>query len=253
MTIRYAGLFLIGSLAACGSPADKNENAAPPAVVQTDSETTPSIEPEATPAVEAPPPAEASCDIPDENSASTAMCTIAPADGSGLVLEVRYGGGDPEIIESPTILTVTTQDGTILQTISEPTETFHRTPTMQDLDLDGRADLLVPLYTGTVNSVFALWHRVDADTPFTRLGELSGVGVAIDSDGLFSTPSRSTAATWADTYYKIENGRLAEIAIKNTEYAEDGSISSCSVSDAGGISLIGLTEEAAQTRFCAAE
>ncbi|MEO9969381.1 MAG: hypothetical protein ABJG15_06055 [Hyphomonadaceae bacterium] len=253
MTIRYVGLFLIGSLAACGSPADKTDNAAPPPIVQADSEAAPSSEPAATPAVDAPTSTEATCDTPDENSVSAAKCIISPSDGSGLVLEVRYGGSDPEIFESPTILSVTTQDGTIVQTISESTETFHFSPTMQDLDLDGRADLLVPLETGNVNTVFALWHGQDADTPFTRLGELSGVGVDIGADGLFSMPARSSVATWDDTYYKIEDNTLVEIAIKSVEYSEDGSIYACAITDAGSLSLIGLTAEDAQTRFCGAE
>jgi hypothetical protein len=97
-------------------------------------------------------------------------------------------------------------------------------PTLEDINGDGRPDLLIPRETGNVNTVQAVW--LAGEGAYTRLGEIAGIGFTRTADGLLAVPARSSAAETEITFYRIEPTALAEAAVVTVtgSQAADGSI-----------------------------
>ncbi len=188
----------------------------------------------------------------DENG--RADCGFFPVKGGAYSLNVSYGEASETDEYAPRPITITVLDGgNTLQTIKEEFEFTYGLPEVMDLDQDGRDELLVPLMTGNVNTVYAIWHATDATPPFARIGETSGVGFDIHEDGMFSQAARSSAVDWETTYYKISDGTLVTIASVVVELSENGGYESCNLIEGDGFADIGLTSEEAETKFCAEE
>ena len=98
-----------------------------------------------------------------------------------------------------------------LQTIKETMGNTFNGITAEDLDRDGKADLLLPLETGNVNTTWAVWRQKDDGKGFERIGEPSGVGISKTESGYFSVPSRSSAIEWDVAFYKLEADTLRPI------------------------------------------
>lgn len=179
-----------------------------------------------------------------------ADCRLMAPGETGLGADVHYEGAK----DGPLELTLTlSANGTIIQTIRETTEFTFNLPLFEDLDSDGRAELLVPLMTGNVNTTFAVWRGKDGEPQFERAGEVAGIDVVAFSDGMFVTPARSSAASWGTTYYIFEDNKVAPVVTAETSLGEDGETETCTVVDEGGLAEIGLSLDEAQVKFCAEE
>lgn len=122
---------------------------------------------------------------------------------------------------------------------SEPIEVepAHSVAALLDLDGDGMVELLIPLFTGNVNTVFAVW-RQDAAGLFAPAGDLSSYSA--DSlelrDGLIIAPSRGSATTYYETASRFGADGLETVY----ELEMDYSTRTCRLSDETGLAAAGL-------------
>lgn len=188
----------------------------------------------------------AQCLVPDDYFADgmTPACTLVTADAQGFALSVT-----PPAEESETRLLeidVAAQDGSVVQTITETIEGTYATASLNDLNGDGAEELLVPMYTGNVNTVYALWTRAPGGTQYVRVGEISGVSFEIMDAGVFGVPARASAAEWEIEYYQLNGEALEAVASVSQNLADD----TCTVVDMGAYELLGLTEATAEEKLC---
>lgn len=142
-------------------------------------------------------------------------------------------------------------DASVVQTMLEPDVAEYRAPTVQDIDGDGRADVLIPRETGNVNTSYGVWVFNGARGVFERVGAVSGVSVDRTADGLVAVPARSSAAAWEIAYFKLDEGGLHPVASVNVETPAGASMPSCTLIASPGLAELNITEAEARTRFCA--
>jgi hypothetical protein len=178
-------------------------------------------------------------------------CRLMLPDPSGRAIEARYTKAEDESTRV-SVQVVAPGDAT-LQTFEETMgNTFNRI-TLQDIDADGKTDLLVPLETGNVNTTWAVWRQ--EDDLFHRAGEVSGVGVSRTGDGYFAVPARSSASEWAVEFYRLDGRALFSVAKAEVSATLDGrgepSDVKCVVSYDGKAAGTTLSPEEARAKFCA--
>lgn len=182
-------------------------------------------------------------------------CRVQSSDRVGLAFEARYtqpdGGGPGKV----SVQVVAPGDAT-LQTIEEEILNTFNHPFLQDIDGDGRDELLIPLVTGNVNTSWAIWRAKGEETQFVRLEELSGIDVDRTDDGFITTSARSSASSWEIGYWQMDGDDLepvVTVSVSAEGVDADGNAinETCTVTDAGGLAEIGLTLEQAQAKFCA--
>lgn len=182
----------------------------------------------------------------------TADCRLTASGETGWSVEVNYSEGAEGAVDVS--LKIAAVDGAEIQTIHETAQSAYGLPYFVDLDSDGRAELLVPLMTGNVNTSYAVWRGKEGDPEFVRTGEVSGIDVTAYEPGLFITPARSSASSWNTTYHVFEDNTVTRVATAEITLGEtEDAPGSCTVVDDGGLAKIGLTLDAAQAKFCAAE
>jgi hypothetical protein len=144
-------------------------------------------------------------------------------------------------------------DGAVAQTIVEENVSQYLAPTVQDVDGDGRADILVARETGNVNTVFGVWIFGGDRNVYRRVGEVSGYDIARTQEGLLAVQARSGAALRTVAFYQLNPDGLAHIATVELEAREGGETVhwNCRLSDAPGVAELGLAADAAEQRFCA--
>ncbi|WP_339736855.1 hypothetical protein [uncultured Maricaulis sp.] len=126
---------------------------------------------------------------------------------------------------------------------SEPidVEPVYGVAALRDLDGNGAAELLIPLFAGNVNTVFAVW-RQDATGLFAPAGELSSYG--IDSletrEGLVIAPSRGSAVTHYETASRFGADGLETVYEIEINYETR----SCRLTDATGLEAAGIDGDA---------
>lgn len=106
---------------------------------------------------------------------------------------------------------ITGADGAPVQVVEETATGFYSYPYLEDLTGDGALDLMVPQFSGMVNTSYAFWVQ-GPDGKFSRAGELSGFEITLGNDGLIAASGRSSAAEWETGYYSVDNGTLTEVA-----------------------------------------
>ncbi|MEQ1931789.1 MAG: hypothetical protein ABL957_14830, partial [Parvularculaceae bacterium] len=206
-------------------------------------------------AAEGPPIAAKRMPLPDcadvaLDSGAAPDCRIQSTDKAGLAFEARRSeeGG----VTTETIAVVGPGDAT-LQTIEESVEASAAPPHLEDIDADGRDELMIPLSTGNMNTTFAVWRSVGDEAAFARLGELSGVSFSATEDGALAVASRSSASEWVVEYYRI-NGETLNALARAVVAAEavDGAAmkTTCVAEDAGAMTALGLTPDEVQTKYC---
>jgi hypothetical protein len=186
------------------------------------------------------PPADPPADVPDpaeaerlaaiERLMGLETCADAEQNYGGLLPQLtscrlELGDGQPSfVISSDTIIASDTESmgtlraelagetGASLQLIEERVESAFSYPQLQDVDGNGRPDLLIPLYTAMVNTNYALWLH-GADGLFTRAGELSGHSIDLSPEGFIAATGRSSAAEQETIYYRLSSGALEEAAV----------------------------------------
>lgn len=188
----------------------------------------------------------AQCLVPDDYFADgmTPACTLVTADAQGFALSITPPAEESEagLLE----IDVAAQDGSVVQTITEATEGTYATASLNDLNGDGAEELLVPMYTGNVNTVYALWTRAPSGSQYVRAGEISGVNFEIVGAGIFGVPARSSAAEWEIEYYQLNGEALETVAIVSQNLADN----TCKIVDMGAYALLDLTEATAEEKLC---
>jgi len=187
------------------------------------------------------------------NDRGQANCIFASSDDPRWRFEIRYGEqtANEDAEEIPVTIYVITDDDRVALVIKENTSSTSGLPLLSDLDKDGRSELLVPLMTGNVNTLYAIWRGTINEPPYVRAGEVSGVGFKLHQDGLFSVASRSNATSWVVTYYRMSDSPLTSLATTLIELADAGdNTQTCSVTDNGGLELLGQTLAEAHAQFC---
>lgn len=178
-------------------------------------------------------------------------CRLMLPDGSGLAIETRYTPAEDDSTQV-SVQVVQPGDATIQEIVERMGNTFNG-PSVEDFDKDGKADILLPLETGNVNTTWAAWRQVDGPK-FVRVGEPSGVSIVKTESGYIAVQGRSSAAEYFVTFLKLEADTLAPVATATVAaHGEPDNITSidCSVTDDGGLTAAGLSFEAATTTFCA--
>ncbi|WP_417493007.1 hypothetical protein [Maricaulis sp.] len=108
---------------------------------------------------------------------------------------------------------------------------------LRDLDGDGTAELVIPLFAGNVNTVYAVW-RQDAAGLFAPVGEVSTYG--IDSlelrDGLIIAPSRGSAVTYYETASRFGADGIETVYELEMNYDSR----TCRLADESGLAAAGL-------------
>jgi hypothetical protein len=146
------------------------------------------------------------------------------------------------------------EDGAVLQTLLEPEVAEYRQVGAEDVDGDGRIDLLIPRMSGNVNTEYGVWIYNGERAQYARVGDVSGVQFVRTSEGLIAVPARSGAASWNVAFYKLDEGGLhlmATIRVDGEELTGGSIRSTCALEEAPGLGDLNLTQAAAETKFCA--
>ncbi|MGH6949990.1 MAG: hypothetical protein ACREH4_03905 [Vitreimonas sp.] len=172
---------------------------------------------------------------------------------SGQTLRVAYADLAAGTQAGAVSVDVLGDDGQVVQTLLEADVPEYLTPQVEDVDGDGRADILIPRVMGNVNFEWGVWIYDGAR--YRRVGEISGVQVERTADGLIAVPARSSAASWNVRYYRLDESGLSHLVtaqIDGQEQLPNGSVrSTCNISETPGLALLDLSARAAQERFCA--
>jgi hypothetical protein len=148
------------------------------------------------------------------------------------------------------------QDGQAGQVFEEPADPMQLgRPSLFDVNADGNLDLLIPKETGNVNTVEAVWLAGTPTNTYARVGEISGVNHELTADGLFAVAARSSASSWEVSFYRATPTALTDVAsvtVEGQQSDENAPIETiCVLTDSPGIAAMNLTQELAQTKFCA--
>lgn len=178
-------------------------------------------------------------------------CRLMLPDASGLAIEARYTPAEDDSTQV-NVQVVQPGDATIQEIVERMGNTFNG-PSVEDFDKDGKADILLPLETGNVNTTWAVWRQVDGPR-FVRVGEPNGISIVKTDSGYIAVQGRSSAAEYYVQFLKLEADALSPVATATvTAQGEPDRITGvdCSVADDGGLATAGLTLEAAKKQFCA--
>lgn len=178
-------------------------------------------------------------------------CRVLLPDGSGLAIEARYAPAEDESIEV-TVQVVQTGDKTIQEFKERMGNTFNGA-NVKDFDGDGKADVLLPLETGNVNTSWAVYRQMEGPT-FVRVGEPSGVSVVKTETGYIAVQGRSSAADYYVSFYSLTPTELKPVlTVEVSGKGEPGKVTGvdCTLTDDGGMAELGLTDAAAKEKFCA--
>lgn len=178
-------------------------------------------------------------------------CTIVANDET---LRVSYSPVAEGAQGGAVSIDVLGENGAALQTMLESDVSEYLPPSVQDVDGDGRGDILIARERGNVNTASGVWVFNGAAGAYRRVGEVSGVEIANTADGYVAVPARGGAAMWNVAFYQLDADGLHMLASVNVEGEElaGGQIrSTCSLLDAPGISRIQLSTAEAEAKFCA--
>ena len=174
-------------------------------------------------------------------------------EASGQTLHVRFAELAAGMQSGNVSIDVVGSDGQVDQTLLEADVSEYKAPSVQDVDGDGRGDILIPLMTGNVNTEYAVWLYSGADGRFERVGVVSGVEIMRTDDGYVAVPARGGAASWAVAFYRLDQEGLHPLVTLQIDGQEIGGAirSTCTVEEAPGIGTLGLSDRAVQEKFCA--
>jgi hypothetical protein len=188
-------------------------------------------------------------DIEPENGLEPGECQL---EASGQTLHVKFQPIAAGAETGAVSIDVLGEDGAVVQTMLEPDVTEYIAPIIQDVDGDGRADILAARESGNVNTTYGVWIFNGERGVYERVGDLSAVEIERTSDGLIAAVARSSANSWSVAFSKLDEGGLHLIAsVYVTAPEEEGGTPTCTLEESQGIRDLNLTEQAARERFCA--
>ncbi|MGE0741342.1 MAG: hypothetical protein AB7O98_08370 [Hyphomonadaceae bacterium] len=163
------------------------------------------------------------------------------------------------VVEGGTGGTVTadvlSETGAVVQSMVERDVSEYLPPSVQDIDGDGRGDVLIARESGNVNTAHAVWIYSGARGAFHRVGEVSGVEITRTNDGYIAVPARSGAAAWNVAFYRLDEEALHPLLTVGVEAQGQGSDgvvtrATCTVTDAPGLAELAMRLEDARAKFC---
>jgi hypothetical protein len=177
-------------------------------------------------------------------------CRLQSADTAGLSFEVRHATSDHG---TTVTVDVNGRDGRHLQTITEAETDTPAEPRLQDLDGDGRDELIVPRELFVVGNVeYAIYHV--SGTEFTRSGIVLGREIASTASGYVASSAHVSAIGSAVGFWKFEGAQLRPVVTASIDPVteEDGTIVAfqCTITDDGGLAGTGLSADQARQKFC---
>lgn len=180
---------------------------------------------------------------------------VCQIDVSGDLVRFSFATPDPEATTGAVRAEVMGGGASVVQVLQEESVSAYLAPTAQDIDGDGRADIVIPLEAGNANIAQALWLFSLQQGAYRRVGVVSGVDIARTAEGYVVVPARSSAAVWSVAFYSLDETGLAPLITLNIEARggdADGQAAraTCTVEEAPGIPLLGLSAEDARARFC---
>lgn len=191
-----------------------------------------------------------SCD--EVTFSGTLHPTVCTLDVGGETLRATYAQPLDGVRFGNISVDVLGEDGAVRQTMLEPEVVQYFAPLIQDIDGDGRADILIPREGGNVNFTYGVWVFSGERGVYERLGDVTGVDFDRTSDGLVAVSARSSAVEWAVAFFKLDEGGLHPmVTVRVTAPREDATAPSCVIDEAPGLRDLNLTQEEAQGRFCA--
>lgn len=229
------------------APTTVPTSTAPPTTLPPTTAAPPTTPPSTVPPTTAPPGELPPCEgvdlsFGDDGAQRFVDCLVAAPDESVPVFTARYGDG-PSAEEDGT-LTLVSDDGS--QTITERYNIVFATPYYDDLDGNGTHELLVPLFSGASNTVYAIWFDPGDGAPLVRGEEFPAVGFGSSQNGEVVAIGHVSAAESLYTFSRIAGGVMTTIAGAFVDVAAG----TCRVEDLGGLGALGLTDDAARERFC---
>jgi hypothetical protein len=202
----------------------------------------PTVAPTTAPAGQLPPCDGVDLSFGDDGEQRFVDCLVAAPDDSVPAFAARYGAG-PSAEEDGTLTLVAT-DGS--QTITERYNIVFATPYYDDLDGNGTHELLVPLFSGASNTVYAIWLDPGGGAPLVRGQEVPAVSFGRSENGEVVAIGHVSAAESVYTFSRIAGGVMTAIAGAFVDVAAG----TCRVEDFGGLAALGLTDDGARERFC---
>jgi len=164
-------------------------------------------------------------------------CTLTLNDGRQLIFDFTADARADEWGERISLLDISVieAEAGVVQTFSESVGDTFNYPELADIDNDGDQELLIPTYTGNVNTTWRIWQQgVDG---FQFAGEVNGWGMAFDEDtGLSTISSRGSAVTYYQEAYKLEEGGFVGVYTLMT----DMHVRDCTLDQGPGFADSGL-------------
>jgi hypothetical protein len=173
-------------------------------------------------------------------------------EAAGQTLHVKFQPPAAGAEGGSTSIDVLGEDGAVVQTMLEPDVLEFIAPKVQDIDGDGRADILAGRESGNVNTIYGVWIFNGERGVYERVGDVNALELERTSDGLIAAVARSSAVSWSIAFSKLDEGGLHPMAsVYVTAPEEEGGAPTCTLGEAPGLRDLNLTEQAARERFCA--
>jgi hypothetical protein len=177
---------------------------------------------------------------------------VCQMDVSGRTLLVNFAPIAAGADNGNVSIDVLGDDGGVTQTMLESDVSIYQAPTIQDIDGDGRADILVPRAVGNVNLVSGVWIFDGRRGVFERVGEVTGVSVERTVDGYVAAPARSSAGAGNVAFYWLDADGLHPLLTLAIEAPAGRSTEPlCNIIGAPGLAQPDISETEARTKFCA--
>jgi hypothetical protein len=175
-------------------------------------------------------------------------------EANGEALRVKFAQGDAGAVAGNVSLEVIDAHGDVRQVMVEPGVSQYLAPRVDDVDGDGRADLLVGRDVGNVNTVSGVWIFSGERGVYERVGEINGIAVIHTEEGYVAVASRSSASVWDVAFYRLDQSGLqlvASVNVEGLERADGVVVTRCRLGDAPGIAALDLAPADARAKFCA--